>query len=130
MKVVIDTNLLLSAAWRDKSPEAVVLWIASHKDWDWVVSDDILAEYRDVLRREKFNLLAEKIEQWEKIITNLTTLVDVNIELEFPRDPKDAKFIICALSANADYLITGDRDFGEAKRLTHTTIISVASFKN
>ncbi len=46
MKVVIDTNVLVSAAWRDRSPEAVVLWIAFQDDWDWVVSQEILDEYK------------------------------------------------------------------------------------
>ena len=47
----------------------------------------------------------------------------------FPRDQKDAKFLSCALDAGADYLITGDKDFSEAKKLTKTTILSVAQFK-
>jgi putative PIN family toxin of toxin-antitoxin system len=129
MKVVIDTNVLVSAAWRDKSPEAVVIWIALQDDWDWVVSQDILNEYRGVLRREKFNLSAEVIKKWDTLVTNLTTLVDVNIEVKFHRDQKDAKFLACALAAEADYFITGDADFNEAQKLTKTTIISVSMFK-
>ena len=86
-------------------------------------------EYQEVLRREKFNLSVEVIEKWDYILTNLTTLVDVNIEVEFPRDQKDAKFLACALAADADYLITGDADFGEALKLTQTTIIPVSMFK-
>ena len=129
MKVVIDTNVLVSAAWRDKSPEAVVIWIANQDDWEWIVSREILVEYQEVLRREKFNLSVEVIEKWDYILTNLTTLVDVNVEVEFPRDQKDAKFLACALAADADYLITGDADFGEALKLTQTTIIPVSMFK-
>ena len=125
MKIVIDTNVLVSAAWRDKSPEAVVIWIAFHDDWEWMVSQEISDEYREVLHREKFKLSAEVIEKWDTIVTNLTTLVDVNIAVDFPRDQKDAKFLACALAANADYLITGDADFSEARKLTKTTIISV-----
>lgn len=124
MKVLIDTNVLVSAAWRDKSPEAVVVWIAFQDDWEWLVSQEILDEYQEVLRREKFNLSAEVIEKWNTIVTNLTTLVDVNIVVDFPRDQKDAKFLSCALAADADYLITGDADFSEAWKLTKTTIIS------
>jgi len=128
MKVVIDTNILLSAAWRDKKPEAVVLWIATHPDWDWMVSEEILSEYREVLRREKFNIASEKLQRWERIITKLTTLIDVSLEVDFPRDQKDAKFLACALISTADYFITGDRDFSEAKTLTKTKIMSVSEF--
>ena len=129
MKVVIDTNVLVSAAWRDKSPEAVVLWIAFQEDWEWVVSQEILDEYREVLRREKFKLSAEVIEKWDNIVTNLTTHTEVNVQVDFPRDAKDAKFLACALTVDADYLITGDCDFTEAQKLTNTTIISVSLFK-
>jgi len=49
--------------------------------------------------------------------------------VQFPRDPKDAKFLACALAAKADYLVTGDKDLKEALKLSHTKIISVAAFK-
>jgi len=102
MKVVIDTNVLVSAAWRDKSPEAVVLWVAFQDDWEWMVSQEIFDEYEEVLRREKFDLSAEVIEKWDYIVTNLTTVVDVKITVDFPRDQKDAKFLSCAFTADAD----------------------------
>jgi putative PIN family toxin of toxin-antitoxin system len=129
MKVVVDTNVLLSAAWRDKSPEAVVLWIAEQDDWEWLVSEDILAEYRDVLWRSKFNLPQEKLTRWENIISKRTQLIEVSLEVEFPRDQKDAMFLACALVSHADFMITGDPDFSEMKKLTDTTIISISAFK-
>jgi putative PIN family toxin of toxin-antitoxin system len=129
MKVIVDTNVLISAAWRDKSPEAVILWIASHEDWEWIVSDEILEEYHQVLRREKFGLPLEIIGRWEELITELTSLTEVNIEIQFPRDQKDSKFLACAISAGADYFITGDRDFKDAKRIVNVTILSVSMFK-
>lgn len=129
MKVVIDTNVLVSAAWRDRSPEAVVLWIAFQEDWDWVVSKEILEEYREVLRREKFDLSSEVIAMWDAIVTDLTSLVEISVSVDFPRDRKDAMFLACALSANADFLITGDKDFKEAYKLGVTSVISVADFK-
>lgn len=129
MKVVLDTNVLISAAWRDKSPEAVVLWVAFQDDWEWMVSQEILNEYKEVLRREKFDLSAKVIEKWDYLVTNLTTVVDVKVAVDFPRDQKDAKFLSCALTADADYLITGDKDFGEAYKVEVTTVISVSGFK-
>lgn len=41
----------------------------------------------------------------------------------------DAMFLSCAVAAQADYLVTGDRDFTEARRLLVTTILSVSQFK-
>jgi uncharacterized protein len=51
------------------------------------------------------------------------------VEIDFPRDRKDSKFLACAITADADYLITGDTDFREAQKIVKTTIISVFLFK-
>ena len=56
MKVLIDTNVLVSAALKDKIPEEVILFVVSHADVQWIVSPDILAEYKVVLNRSKFGL--------------------------------------------------------------------------
>lgn len=60
--VVIDTGILVSAALRDRDPEKVVLWIIAQPDWVWNATDEILAEYRDVLGRPKFKLTTSQLE--------------------------------------------------------------------
>jgi putative PIN family toxin of toxin-antitoxin system len=129
MKVIVDTNVIVSAALRDKEPEAVVLFISQQPDVEWVVSQEILNEYREVLRRPKFKLPEATLEKWLALLESFTTLVTTSAEIEFPRDLKDAKFLSCAQASDADYFITGDRDFTEAQRLVTTTIISVSLFK-
>lgn len=106
-----------------------MLWIASQDDWVWMASQEILDEYREDLRHEKFGISTENLERWENIIAKLITRVDAESEINFPRDQKDAKFLNCAISAGADYLITGDKDFSEARKLLNTTILSVALFQ-
>lgn len=51
MKVLIDTNVQLSAALRDKLPERVVLYVASKDEIHWLVTPEVLSEYTNVLRR-------------------------------------------------------------------------------
>ena len=129
MKVVIDTNVFISAVWRDKNPEAVILWVCNQHDWQWVVSKEIKEEYKEVLRRKKFSFSPSVLREWEEAIEENTVEMEIESEVNFPRDQKDAKFLNCALSCEADYLITGDKDFSEARRLMSTTIVSVAMFK-
>ena len=129
MKVVIDTNVLVSAALKDKDPEAVILWIVTHSDWQWVISPAVLTEYKEVLSRKKFGLTPELLQKWFELLEELTTSVEVGTTPPFPRDRKDAIFLACAAAADADYFITGDKDFVEAKKLLATTIISVGLFK-
>lgn len=56
MKVVVDTNVLISAILKDKNPEAVILFIAERPDIEWIASTQILAECKEVIDREKFGL--------------------------------------------------------------------------
>ncbi len=129
MKFVIDTNVLISAALRDRVPEEVILFVAGRADFQWVVSEDIVKEYKEVIGRDKFNLPPEVLKKWHGLIDTVTSRIAVDLTIDFPRDQTDAKFIACALSAGADYLITGDRDLTEARRLGSTVIISVTMFK-
>jgi uncharacterized protein len=101
MKVIIDTNILVSAVLKGREPRAAIQFIVDSPDYEWIVSAEIIAEYKDV-----------------------------NVEIDFTRDRKDAKFLACAVAADADFLITGDLDFTEAQTLVNTTIISVSLFKS
>jgi putative PIN family toxin of toxin-antitoxin system len=129
MKIVIDTNVVVSAALKDREPETVILFVVEHPDFEWIVSASILDEYKEVLRREKFSLPEELLRQWDEMFDVLTTIVEADSQLNFPRDRKDAKFLECALAIDAEYFITGDKDFSEAQKLVNTTIISVSLFK-
>jgi len=125
---LIDTNILVSAIWRDKNPEKLILWVIAQPDWEWIVSTEIIREYQDVLHRKKFSFPPETLRKWEIIINHDTHLRPVNIEIDFPRDQKDAIFVECALVNNVDYLVTGDGDLSEARKIVNTTILSVPMF--
>jgi putative PIN family toxin of toxin-antitoxin system len=129
MKVVIDTNVIVSAALKDREPETAILFVVEHPDFEWIVSASIPDEYQEVLGREKFGLPEDLLRRWDEMFDALTTIVEVDSRLDFPRDRKDAKFLECALAVDAEYLITGDKDFSEAQKLVNTTIISVSLFK-
>ena len=129
MRVVIDTSVLVSAVQKGRKPREVIQFIVDTQGFEWIVSAEILAEYTEVLSRSKLKLTDEIKEEWFEIINTVTAIIDVDIEIDFPRDRKDAKFIACALAGRAIFLITGDRDFTEAQTLMDTTIISVSLFK-
>lgn len=129
MNVLIDTNVLLSAALRDRLPESVVLYVASRDDVRWIVTPDILAEYVGVLRRPRFHLDGQTPELWEELLALRTVNVGAPPATpDFPRDPKDATFLAAALAARADFLITGDKDLLNAARLVSARIVTVAEF--
>lgn len=129
MKVVIDTNVVVSAALKDRDPEVVLRAVVARPDWEWVVSAAILAEYKAVLSRAKFGLPPDILRQWIAFLEAVTVVVEVPDVPPYPPDPADAKFLACALAAQADWLVTGDRDFQPARKLLTTTILSVSQFK-
>ena len=128
MRVVVDTNVVVSAILRDRLPEKVLLFIIGQADFEWVASSEILTEYREVLRRPKFSVPDSVLRQWEERFHAAIAEWPVAITVSFPRDVKDAKFLAGALASDADFLITGDHDFTEARRLGHTKILSVSQF--
>ena len=129
MRVVIDTNVLISAVLRDRNPEAVILWILQEPGWEWIVSAEIMAEYIGVLERPKFGLSPEQCITWQRLLQASTVEVTIDKVFEFARDPKDAKFLACALSAKADFLLTGDQYFSGLGRVGQTIVVSVAVFQ-
>ncbi|HEY5296662.1 MAG TPA: putative toxin-antitoxin system toxin component, PIN family [Verrucomicrobiae bacterium] len=128
MRVVVDTNVVVSAILRDRLPEKVLLFILARPDFEWVASLEILAEYHEVLHRPKFALPASILSQWDERFRSAIAEWPVEISVSFPRDITDAKFLECALAAEADFLITGDRDFTETRKIGGTKIISVSQF--
>ena len=129
MKVIIDTNVLVSAVLKGREARDVIQFVVDSPNCDWVVSEEILAEYQDVLSRKKFKLTDEVRKEWLDVIDLVTKLVDVQVTIDFARDRKDEKFLACAVAAEADFLITGDSDFNQAQNLVNTTIVSVSMFK-
>ena len=128
MRVVVDTNVVVSAILRDRNPEKAILQLVENPDCEWLASEEILAEYREVLRRPRFGLSPEILARWEERFRAAIALWPVTVPVDFPRDPKDAKFIACVLAAQADFLLTGDRDFEEAKTFPNVKMISVSRF--
>ena len=129
MKVVIDTNVVVSAILRDRLPEAVIRFVLEHSELVWVATDEILSEYARVLARPKFALPADLVEQWTVLLRSRIAMVSDVPSVDFPRDPTDAKFLACALAVEAEYLISGDRDLTSACKVGQTTIITASLFK-
>lgn len=128
VRVVIDTNVVLSAAWRDRLPERVVLRIANDPVFVWLACFEITEEYREVLARPKFALPPEILARWREIITRQIHPINASAAFDFPRDPADEPFLACALTGRADLLISGDRDFEALTADFPVKIVSVREF--
>jgi uncharacterized protein len=100
MKIVIDTNVVLSAILFGGKPR-LVLESALSSRVRMFVSEPMIAELQRVLRRPKFGFGAE-------LVQTIVSEVAAAAEWVEP-DPADNRFLECAAAAQADYLVTGDK---------------------
>ncbi len=129
MKVVIDTNVLISASYFGGKPQQTIK-IIKENSIEFFVSKDIGNEYQEVFERMKQKGFHPKNDAQR--ILNYTIRSAIKLapmrSLITCRDPKDNKFIDCALSANADFIITGDNDLLVLKQIDDTKIVTVDEF--
>lgn len=118
-KVVIDTNVLVSALLNEHGPSAAVLFAVSANRLIWCVSPAVLAEYGAVLRRPKFSRIPVDLINAFLQRAAAGKLVHPTTSLNISPDGPDNRFYECAEAAGADYIVTGNRkDFPKGHRAT------------
>ncbi len=110
MKVVIDTNCLIASINRNR-PEFWLYNAFIDEKFEWVISNEILTEYVEVITRIYSESTA-------RVVSEILLLAD-NVTLQEPfykwqlieKDPDDNKFADLAIAANANYLVSNDKHF-------------------
>jgi uncharacterized protein len=110
MRVVVDTNIFVSAALRESSwPGAVIRWIDRYGGL--LKSTVTEAQVIEVLQRPYFatKLPPSHLDNVRRIFSKgeLVTIVERIVAC---RDPTDDKFLELAVNGHADLLVTGDND--------------------
>jgi len=108
LRLVVDTNIVVSAALKPDGLQRTVLLPAIIKPARLYVSGTILTEYRDVLSRPEFQIRKGLRQQLLDLIRKRAHLVNPVRAIQVANDPEDDKFIECADAARADYLVTGN----------------------
>lgn len=107
-KLVLDTNVFISAFNFDAKPELIVRLITNHEARGYI-SRFIITETCDTLTT-KFHFADERIEQIENLLLNSFTLINPKISINLIRNcPPDNKILACAVAAKPDYLVSGDK---------------------
>jgi uncharacterized protein len=109
LRLVIDTNVIVSAALKPESLQRTTFLLAITKPARLYVSRPILEEYSDVLSRPEFRIRKGIRLQLLQLIKNHSHMVAPSRRLEVASDPDDNMFLECADIAGADYLITGNQ---------------------
>ena len=109
LRLVIDTNVLVSAALKPEGLERSAVVLAVTKPARFYVSRPILEEYADVLSRPELDIRKGVRQQLLQLVRNHSYIVRPSRRLEVAGDPDDNMFLECADTARADYLITGNQ---------------------
>ena len=109
LRLVIDTNILVSAALKPEGLQRTVLLLAITKPARLYVSDAILAEYHEVLSRPELRIRKGLRQQVLQLIWSRSHVVSPERPIRVTKDADDNKFLECADAARADYLVTGNQ---------------------
>jgi len=109
LKIVLDTNVLVSAFLKPRSYPAKILYLILQGDFQIIINEPILAEYREVLLRPKFDLAIEKVE----IILGYIRTIGIKAPA-FPQtfqlpDSADEAFLEAAMAVRANAIVTGNK---------------------
>lgn len=108
MRILIDTNILISALLFPKStPARALMFAAQHHEL--VLCDRNISELREVLNRKAPQLLPDA----EVLLAELTYELIPAVEHaeKLIRDAKDQPILNAAIVADVDAILTGDKDF-------------------
>jgi len=128
MKVVLDTNFLVSATQWDYS--------VSHKLFEKLIRDnvemfttkEILEEFVEVLRRD-FLYSDEESKILIELILKFLLLVNPGKKVDAVKeDPDDNKILECALESGAEYIISYDKHLLKIKEFNGIRIITPEKF--
>jgi len=106
--VVLDTNIIISAALVSVGKPAKIIELISDDNIALVYNDTILNEYKDVLSRERLGFSIESQRAAIDMIIDKGILIKANISTIPMIDEDDRIFYDTAVSGNA-ILITGNK---------------------
>lgn len=131
IRIVLDTNVLVSAVLQPKGPPAQILVNSiSSATVQMCISGEIFAEYEEVLRRPRFKRSDEEIDSVLNAIRNSALWVRPSRRIRACSDSDDDVFLECAEAAQAGYVVTGNTKHFPAKygQVTVVTPVQLLEF--
>ena len=106
-KVVVDTNILVSALWSQRGNPYAVIELLLSEGLTLCYTDEIIEEYAEVLCREKFGFSKDNVDNLLREMIRNGIRSEHSIGTEAFTDETDRKFYDTA-KANDAILITGN----------------------
>ena len=127
LKVVYDTNIVVSGLLSRRGIPALLLDLVFNERVSLILSEEIFDEYVEVLGRPKFNLPGRQRSSVLRRLGSLAEWVEPSQRISVAKDPDDNMILECAVAGRANHLITGNlRHF--PKSIRQTSIVNPRQF--
>ena len=127
MKIVIDTNVLISGVFFGGFPGKILSAVVGQKLTAYATTE-IINEYEEIVQ-EMINRKQGHINK--AILSPLIKAMEI-IEpvthIEICRDPDDNKFLECAKDSHALYIVSGDKDLLVIEQFENVQIVTAKDF--
>lgn len=131
MKIILDTNVIVSALISKGFPSKIIDQVLFQKSAEICLSDSIFEEYLAVLKREKFAKFPQFVQNSAIVLTQLSkssVFYFPKEKVDLLKDCSDNKFLELAVAANADYLITGNTLDFTIQKFKNTQVVNPKTF--
>jgi len=129
VRVVIDTNVLISAIFWTGKPKQILNKVRQ-EEITFLTSEFILEELKNVLRKadKPFKLSEEDADRIVIAMRELAVVVKIGSHVSVCQDENDNRVLECALDGNADCIITGDFHLLQLGSFQKINIMTVSDF--
>ena len=130
---VLDTNVFVSAAISKKGAPGKLMALLEAEAFGVVMSSAILEEIAAVMRYTKiatsYHLTEDWIVEYLDHLRDVVTWTEPDVKLNIiEEDPSDNKYLECAVSAGAQYIVSGDKHLLGLRSYQGVEILTPAAF--
>jgi uncharacterized protein len=126
-KVVLDTNVLVSAFIQRSYPYFIIYELVFGKKIQLCISPELVSEYHEVLNRSKFSRYPDFLNKAETLLTIIETSAlefHPKVKLNIISDKNDNKLLELVSESKADFLVTGNTNDFTMKKFKKTKIVT------
>ena len=133
MRVILDTNVLVSALLKKSSTPHKIYQLFKEQKFTLIISPVILYEIEEVISRDyivkRTQMTRSEREEFMRELIELSYIVPGVTQVKvIKEDPDDDKFIAAALDGMANYIVSGDRHLLDLKEYQGIKIVTPGQF--
>ena len=126
-KVIIDTNVLVSALIQRNYPNFILYNYVLENLVEVCISDDLFGEYLEVLNRPKFSKYSDFVNNAEIVLSQIETRATKFYPtrlFDIIEDNADNRLLELAVDSKADFIITGNTNDFKMSEFQGTKIVT------